>query len=155
MSVVRTTKLNLGVGLIGAVLFTVIWYFSVEKDGWGVWWHHVIWGLLMLLCIILILRYLVWRITYDETEFTVRNIFGISHTYRYSEITEMEQGVQASKLWIGKKRIELEGISLEAMHFFFFAQQQYEKLTGNPAGIPEDRLQDEYDPESGDEQWNR
>ena len=83
------------------------------------------------------MRYLVWRITYDETEFTVRNMFGISRTYRYSEITAMEQGVQGSKLWIGKKKITLEGISLESMHFFFYAQQQYEILSGDHDGIPE------------------
>lgn len=131
-------KLNLIVGTISAVIIAAIWYFSIKNEGWDAWGFHVFYGLMMLLSIILILRYLVWRITYNETEFTVRNILGISHTYRYSQITAMEQGAKESKLYVGSKKIELEGFSLEAMQFFFFAQQQYEKLTGNQEGIPED-----------------
>ena len=97
-------KLNLIVGMIGAVFFAIIWYFSIKEEGWGAWGFHVVCGFFVLLGIVLMLRYLAWRITYNETEFTVRNIFGISHTYRYSQITARESGVQVNKLWIGKRR---------------------------------------------------
>ncbi len=137
-NIVRTTKLNLILGMIGAVFAAVMWYFTVWKKGVGAWWAHAFWGLFMLLDIILVLRYLLWRITYDETAFTVRNMFGVSRTYRYSQITAMEQGVQETKIWLGRKKVELESFSLEGMQFFFFAQQQYEKLSGNHDGIPED-----------------
>ena len=137
-NVVRSMKLNLIVGMIGAVFFAIIWYFSIKEEGWGAWGFHVVYGFFVLLGIVLMLRYLVWRITYNETEFTVRNIFGISHTYRYSQITARESGVQVNKLWIGKKKIELETWSEEALRFYLFARDQYEKLAGDPEGIPED-----------------
>ena len=137
-NVVRSMKLNLIVGMIGAVFFAIIWYFSIKEEGWGAWGFHVVCGFFVLLGIVLMLRYLAWRITYNETEFTVRNIFGISHTYRYSQITARESGVQVNKLWIGKKKIELEAWSEEALRFYLFARDQYEKLAGDPEGIPED-----------------
>ena len=134
-NVVRVSKLYLIVGMIGLFFFVFIWIFAGKPE--DEWWVRAGWAAFGLLDVILILRYLVWRITYNETEFTVRNMFGVSHTYRYSEITAKDSGVMSLALFVGKKKIELGEVSVDAMAFLFFADQQYSSLTGDRNGLPE------------------
>ena len=55
------------------------------------------------------MSYLIYCITYDDHEFTVRNILGIKHTYQYDQVTgiEIEKGRQ-TKLVIGKKKYVID-----------------------------------------------
>lgn len=104
----RLSKLFLYVGLFGNVFFAVLWFVSVRTEGMDILFH-IIYGFFELIGLILMMSYLIYSITYDDNEFTVRNILGIKHTYRYDQVTgiEIEKGKQ-TKLVIGKKKYVID-----------------------------------------------
>ena len=107
--VIRLSKLFLYEGLFCSIIFALFWYICVRSVGMGVLYVHIVCGFLFLVSLSLLISYLVYRITYDEEEFTVRNAIGIKHTYRYDQVTgiEIEKGKQA-KLVIGKKKYVID-----------------------------------------------
>ena len=113
--VIKLSKFFLYTGLFCTVGFIFMWYMSVRDVGMGVLYVHIVYGCLALMSLSLLISYLVYRITYDDNEFTVRNAIGIKHTYRYDQVTgiEIENGKQ-TKLIIGKKKYVIDYLHIGA-----------------------------------------
>ncbi len=136
--IVKPMKLLFVVGVISSFFFPIIWLLSIKSEGWGAWGFHVVYGSFTFMAIVLILIYLNCRITYTDTDFTVRNILRISRTYRYDQITGIETG-EDTNLRIGKKKITINVMSEGSAGFLAFANQRYKELhnTNYRRGIPE------------------
>lgn len=82
---------------------------------------------------LMVVAYVNCRIWYAEDSFTVRNIFGITRTYLYSDITGQRTTEDKSYLYINNTKITLSTYSQTL--FFDFARQKYREL--NRKNIPE------------------
>ncbi len=70
------------------------------------------------------------RITYDEKQFTVKNIFGISHTYSYSHITGIRETSLDVSIYVGKKKIVMDRWFVGSAEFIAHAKKRYRALQG-------------------------
>lgn len=83
----------------------------------------------------LLLAYFNCTITYNETEFTHRNFWGISKTFSYNDITGIYSKKKDVKIFIGKKCIRVDETAVNKDIFIGFVRKQYRK-SNNGNAIP-------------------
>ncbi len=91
-----------------------------------------------------IFGYLNCRITYDETSFTAKNIFGIKRTYQYTEITGISGNIKDIHFYMGKRKVLIDGIAVGSAEFVKFAKKRYRVLTDGEA-IPNQKRKRKMD----------
>ena len=120
-------------GLVCATLFlipTLISAFSDESI-----WIPLIFFAFSSLGLLLFFVYLNCRITYDDNGFTVKNLFGVKKSYTYDEITSLREDMSEDVLFVGKRKISVERISVGGFEFISFAKKKYKQLHSSQ-GIP-------------------
>lgn len=120
-------------GLVCATLFlipTLITAFSDESI-----WIPLIFFAFSSLGLLLFFVYLNCRITYDDNGFTVKNLFGVKKSYTYDEITSLREDMSEDVLFVGKRKISVERISVGGFEFISFAKKKYKQLHSSQ-GIP-------------------
>lgn len=120
-------------GLVCATLFlipTLITAFSDESI-----WIPLIFFAFSSLGLLLFFIYLNCRIAYDENSFTVKNLFGVKKSHTYDEITNLREDMSEDVLFVGKRKISVERISVGGFEFIAFAKKKYKQLHSGQ-GIP-------------------
>ena len=64
-------------------------------------------GTMLLLSAGLFMYFLLWRIKFDDNQFTYRNMFMYSRTYKYTEITNVKRDREDTIIHINRKRIRV------------------------------------------------
>lgn len=120
-------------GLVCATLFlipTLITAFSDESI-----WIPLIFFAFSSLGLFLFFIYLNCRITYDENGFAVKNLFGVKKSYTYDEITSLREDMSEDVLFVDKRKISVERITVGGFEFIAFAKKKYKQLHSGQ-GIP-------------------
>lgn len=81
-----------------------------------------------LLGIILMLGQLNERVTYDEYQFVASNLFGVSRTYSYADITAIQGKQRTVTIYFGKRRVKINELAAGKYQFLSFAKQQYRRI---------------------------
>ncbi len=124
------------VAVLGAVcsaLFlipTVITSFHVEETGW---FAVLCFLFFALLGASLTVAYFNCRIEYDDDGFTQKSFFGIKRRYSYGDLTGIRHNVHETYLFIGKKRVLVDGLALNGTDFVAFARKKYRTLNDGNA----------------------
>ena len=86
--------------LVGSAISVLIWAFEAQEK-------KLIMLLFLIPSVMLGLYALIWRIRYDDSQFTCRNLLFHSRTYRYTEITAVKKDREDTILYVGKKKIRV------------------------------------------------
>lgn len=95
----------------------------------------IILGLFSLLGLSLIIGYVNCRITYDENSFTYKNFWGVKRTFKYDEITAIEDFEMDIKLYVGKYKVKIDDSAVGKNEFLTFAKKQY-RIKNDGKAIP-------------------
>lgn len=82
------------------------------------------------LCLVLWAASTVWRIDYDRDGFTWRSSLGITRRYTYGQITCRRPGRVGDTYCIGRRRLKLESLELEAIRFEAALEAGYRRASG-------------------------
>ena len=126
----------------GGVLSIPVTLFGPDDTLSGVW---CIFEVIVLACIAMMLAYCNETVTYDESEFEARNLFGIKHSYGYGEITGISRKGGDTVLRCGRRRIRLDTLSTGSDKFVAYADKAFFKQ--RKKHIPE--LKSKKDPMNG------
>lgn len=127
-------KFILIIGCIGTAFFlalSILMFFTDEP-----WWMALGFLPFSFLGATLIIAFYNCRISYDENEFTVKNFWGAKKTYTYEQVTGIREGMNDTYLYIGKRRVLVELLSVGGMQFIMFVGKKYRLLHGG-RNIPE------------------
>ena len=132
-------KLLLALGLISSTVFlipTLITAFSDEPL-----WVTVGFFLFSLLGASLIIAFFNCRISYDENEFSARSFFGIKRSFTYEQVTAIKENTRDTYIYIGKRRVMIDEISIGGSEFVTFVKSKYRKLHNGKAlpAIPKNK----------------
>ena len=108
----------------GGVLSIPVTLFGPDDTPSGVWY---IFEVTVLACIAMMLAYCNETVTYDESEFETRNLFGIKRSYGYGEITGISRKGGDTALRCGRRRIRLDTMSSGGDKFVAYADKAYFK----------------------------
>lgn len=95
----------------------------------------IILSLFSLLGLSLIIGYINCRITYDENSFTYKNFWGVKRTFKYDEITAIEDFEMDIKLYVGKYKVKIDDSAVGKNEFLTFAKKQY-RIKNDGKAIP-------------------
>lgn len=118
------SKLLLIIGVVCTIIFSTITWFLLETDTVI---SQIIFMLFSFLSSSLIIGYCNCRIQYDDNEFTVKNFWGIKHTYSYRDITGIYGKKKDVKLFLGKRMVRIDELAVGKYQFLSFAKKQYRK----------------------------
>ncbi len=112
-------------GICFAILiaFTVLIFYTELSR-----WYALLPFALALVSLIPILIYFNCRIFYDDHGFTAKNIFGVTHTFTYQDITAIKENYDESFLYAGKHRILVERHAVGGPEFLIQVKQHYSLL---------------------------
>ena len=119
-------KLLLALGLVSSTVFlvpTLITAFSYEPL-----WVTVGFSLFSLLGASLIIAFINCRISYDENGFSAKNFFGIRKSFTYEQVTAIKENMRETYIYIGKRRVMIDEISIGGSEFVTFVKNKYRKL---------------------------
>lgn len=108
----------------GGVLSIPVTLFGPDDTPSGVWY---IFEVTVLACIAMMLAYCNETVTYDESEFETRNLFGIKRSYGYGEITGILRRGDDTILRCGRRRIRLDTMSSGGDELVAYADKAYFK----------------------------
>lgn len=108
----------------GGVLSIPVTLFGPDDTPSGVWY---IFEVTVLACIAMMLAYCNETVTYDESEFETRNLFGIKRSYSYGEITGILRRGDDTILRCGRRRIRLDTMSSGGNKLVAYADKAYFK----------------------------
>lgn len=121
-------KFLLILGLIGTLGFLVPAYITaVSGKSPALPWVFIA---LSLLAFALVIAYSNCRIWYDNNGFTVRNFWGIERYYKYGDVTGIREGVNENFLYMGKRKVMIDGLSVGKQDFFSQANVKYAEING-------------------------
>ena len=125
------------IGVPSGALFmipTCILFFS-ERDLW------LSFGFLCFcwLCCSLIAGYLNCRITFTDTEFTVKNFLGFKRTYTYTQIVKFRHTPNHDWVYIGRRRVLVDALAMNGVEFLAHARKRYRIHTGGKSIPKADR----------------
>ena len=92
--------------------------------------------LISLLGVVLIVAYINSRITYDESGFCAKSFFGVKRHFSYGEVSAYKENMGEYFIYVGKKRVMVDKISLQSGDFLKRVKKEYSKSHGG-APIPE------------------
>lgn len=116
--------LILGIIASGTVLITtILMLFSGESVT-----MILMFNILSLLGYSLIIAYFNCRITYNETNFTAKNFWGVKRTYTYNDITGIDEKSKDVKVYMGKRIVKIDSFSVGKKEFLCHAKKQYRQL---------------------------
>ena len=113
------------IGAVSAVLFlipTLITAFSDEPI-----WIPIAFLCFSLLGASLIVAFINCRIYYDEKSFVSKNFLGIKRRYTYDQITGIRENIHESYLYVGKRKVMVDGMAIGSLEFLSFVRKQYRK----------------------------
>lgn len=119
-------KLLVIIGLIDCVLFlipTIITAFSEEPL-----WVTIGFFAFSLLGATLIVAFINCRIAYDEEGFVAKNFFGIKRRFTYDEVTAIKKNMHESYLYLGRRRVMIDALSVGGFEFIGFVNKKYRSL---------------------------
>lgn len=87
-------------------------------------------SLFSILGIILIIAFCNCRIQYGEDTFCAKNFFGAKNEYRYSDITAVKDNEHECYLYMGKRRIMIDEMSIGGREFLAYAAKRYHEING-------------------------
>ncbi len=114
------------IGIVG-ILFFLILMVAAMLTG-GELWACGVFLLFALLGTALIFASVNWRITYDDAGFTFRNALGREQRYTYQEVTGIRGRQNTLTLYIGKRKIHFDEMSVGKFGFMAHVRQQYRRL---------------------------
>ena len=79
------------------------------------------------ICGLLVLMYINRRIYYNDESFVVKNIFGKTDKYHFSEITGKVNNVSSVAIYVGEQKISIETTSVGLYKFLDAASKGYER----------------------------
>jgi len=118
--------LLLGAIVAGGLLITTI--VSVASD--EPIWVCLGYALFSLLGFSLVTAFINCRITYDEDSFTTKNFWGMKRHFTYDQVTAIKEDVHGTYIYIGKKRVAVDGYAIGGIEFIQFVKQKYRSLHG-------------------------
>lgn len=77
------------------------------------------------------------RITYNRDAFTVGRFFSGRRRYAYTDITEIRVGLFGKKLYMGRRRADVDGLYIGADEFLRFADERVQAAVGRPIPVIE------------------
>lgn len=123
-SVVRMNGAYLAVGILSVLIFAFISIYGFIRNDTGL-------GIFMLVLSVLSsslnVAFVNCRIFYDNSGFTVRNFFGRKRTVLYSEITDVEIGIDVI-ISSGEKRVKIADYTVGRQDFFDVLMPQIEHI---------------------------
>ena len=125
----RLSRAVLWVGLIGLILFTCFTFAA------PLFWEKAVFIVIALLSVALLTAYCNLRIVLYRDTFSVRNVFRVIRTYSYAEITGIEQGFGAVRLYIGKRSVEINILYKGYPSVLILLAARYRSQSGGK-GIP-------------------
>lgn len=123
-------------GIFCAIFFTAIIITLITNCSIGL---IIILGLFSLLGLSLIIGYVNCRITYDENSFTYKNFWGVKRTFKYDEITAIEDFEMDIKLYVGKYKVKIDDSAVGKNEFLTFAKKQY-RIKNDGKAIPKAKM---------------
>lgn len=95
-------------------------------------WVSLIFFSLSLISAFFIIAFINCRIHYDKNGFTVKNILGIKKSYTYDKVTAIKEDINGSYIYLGKRRISIDGFSVGGFEFILFVKKEYKRLNKCP-----------------------
>ena len=120
----RLARGFLWVGLIDLILFICC---AVAAP---LIWEKVLFAVIAALGAVIVNAFIMLRVTLRPDEFAVRNFWGVTRTYRYSDITGIEAGPGAVRLHIGSSRVEINGLYRDFPALMTFIAARYRRQCG-------------------------
>lgn len=141
--VVSLSNLLFVVGIVGILFFLgmiIAMAITLEREEALV--AAAVLGAFSLVGVVLIVAWLNCKIFYDEDGFTVKSFWGTKKRYCYQDVTgikgleEVNNGLPRDIcLYVGKKKVKIDGASVGREAFIAFVQEQY-RLCHNGAELP-------------------
>ena len=117
------SKLLLLIGVPGGAFFmipTCITLFTGESP-----WLSLGFLLFSWLACSMIVGYLNCRITFSDTDFTVKNFLGFRRTYNYTDITKIRHTAHHDWLYVGHRRVLIDEMAVNGDRFLDMARKRY------------------------------
>lgn len=116
------------VGSITSVFFLIIAVITyLEKEPL---WVNLFFIFAALLGIVLLMAFVNYRITYDDDGFVYRNFWGIKREFTYSQITGIKENVSECCIYIGKRKVTVECLSVGGIMFAAIIKKKYSDFHG-------------------------
>ena len=120
---VSLSPVLLWVGTVCGGVFSIpVTLFGTDDIPGGVWCFFEV---VVLACIAMMLAYCNETVTYDESRFETKNLFGRKRSYGYGEITGISSKGGDTILYCGRRRIRLDTMSSGDDEFVTFAAKTY------------------------------
>ena len=115
--------------ILGAICFVIFLIFTVIVfcTELSPWMTLLPIGLALVSALFIPL-YINYRITYDNNGFTFRNLFRITHTFAYEDVTAIRENYYESFLYMGKHRISVDRYAVGGQEFLILVKQRYSML---------------------------
>lgn len=113
------------IGIVCCAVFLIPASVILLNDGSGV--HAFVLLVISLLSSTLIVGFINCRIVYNEEYLVAKNFLGIKRKYGYNEITAIQIGSTAVKLYMGKCAVHIDEIAEGGDEFLACAKKQYRK----------------------------
>lgn len=81
---------------------------------------------------VLVIAYLNCRIWYDDDGFTHKNFWGVKRRYKYTDIAAINEHFDDTYLYVGKRRIVIDWLSLGNRDLIILANKKYKESYGKP-----------------------
>lgn len=120
------------IGGIAGVFFGGLTVWAAMDDA-GIF-ERSVFLLFALLGVGMVLAYVNCRIHYDKQGFTVKNLWGITRSYTYDDITWLK-GTKDVKLYVGERVVRIDEMAVGKTEFLCHAEARYRKTHGG-RGIP-------------------
>lgn len=122
------------IGLISSTIFlilTMITAFSGEAL-----WIPIGFFLMSLLGMSLVVAFVNCRISYDEERFVAKSFLGIKREFTYDQVTAIKEGLHEDYIYIGKRRVMIDEISIGGVDFIILVKRKY-RATHNGQSLPQ------------------
>lgn len=88
-------------------------------------WVPILFFVLAALGLVLVIGFINCRISYDDEGFTAKNFLGIKRYFTYSQVTTIKENIHDCCIYIGKKRVMVDELSIGGINFILFLHKKY------------------------------
>ncbi len=113
-------------GIIGSAVFLIPAVIVAFRSPQA--WSCIPFLLLSLLSATLIIAFVNCRIVYDEEYFVSKNFLGIKSQFTYDQVTAIKENSHETYIYIGKKRVMVDKLSVGGETFIKFVKKKYRTL---------------------------